>query len=220
MKTDSQLYTEIMEKLEFEPAIHPTHITLAVREGIVTLTGTVGHYPEKRKVERAVRGIEGVRGIVNDLAVNLIASLQRNDTDIAKTIIYALEWAINVPADKIKVTVENGHVKLTGEVEWAYQRHNAENAVRYLAGIKSIDNQIKIKPSMAIISPTEVKEKISKEFERNALIDAARIQVESRGGEIILKGHVRSWPEYREAERAAWSIPGVIQVNNHLSITN
>lgn len=218
MKTESQLYTEIMEKLEFEPTISPSHITLAVHEGIVTLKGAVSHYAEKRKAERAVRGIEGVKGIVNDLEVNLIASLQRNDTDIAKAVINALEWDINVPADKLKITVEKGHIKLIGEVEWAYQRDYAEKAIRYLAGVKGIDNQIKIRPSIAVIAPTEVKERISKEFERNALIDADRIQVETRGSEIILKGHVRSWPEYKEAERAAWSIQGVAQVDNQLRI--
>lgn len=219
MKSDEQLYTDIMEKLKFEPDINVSNITLAIHEGIVTLTGNVGHYAQKRRIERAVRYVQGVKGIANELKVDLMASLQRSDTDIAKAASDALAWDVNVPMDKVKVTVADGNLKLTGEVNWHYQRKSAEKAVRNLIGVKSIDNQIKVKPQQAIITSTEVKDKILKEFERNAILDAQGIQVETSGSKITLKGTIHSWAEQKEATRAAWSIPGVTQVENQLMLS-
>lgn len=220
MKTDSQLYSEIMEKLEFDPVIDPAHITLSVHEGIVTLRGFVKHFVEKRAAEQAVRNVEGVQGIADELEINLHESLKRSDTDIAQAAIHTLQWNMNIPADKIKVTVADAKIKLTGDVEWGYQRQSAEKSLRNLTGIKEIDNQIKVKPLQPIASPQEIKEKILREFERNAAIDARKVQVETSGSKIVLKGQVTSQAEYKEANWAAWSIPGVTEVENQLIIDN
>lgn len=219
MKTDSQLYMEIMDKLEFEPAINPTNITLAIHNKIVTLAGKVSDYAQKKTIERAIRGIKGVQGIVNNLEVNLEDNLKRNDNDIAQAVLHALKWDVNVPANHIKITVEKGRVKLTGQVAWWYQRKSAEKALQSLAGITGIDNQIKITPTAPLISSNKVTEKIIKEFQRNAIIDAKAISVDTIDGKIILHGQVHSWAEYNEANRAAWSIPGIVEVDNQLTVT-
>lgn len=218
MKEDTQIYTDVMEKLNFEPFVDPAKVTLSVQQGVVTLQGIVRHYAEKKAIERAVRGVQGVKGIANDLEVSLSETLKRDDTDIAKAALNALEWDVNVPDEKIKVTVEHGKIKLTGEVDWWYHRQAAEKAVRYLTGVTGIDNQLRVKPAAPFVSPSAVKEKISKEFERNALIDAQGIRVEVSDGAIALQGKVKSWAEYNEANHAAWSIPGVKQVSNQLTV--
>ncbi len=220
MKADTQLYSEIMEKLEFEPLINPINITVSIHGGIVTLAGVVGQYTEKRAVERAVRSVKGVKGIANELEVNLADCLKRSDMDITQSALNALEWNANVPFENIQVTVEDGNIKLTGEVTWWYERQNAEKAVRNLIGVKNIINQIKVKPETPMVSTTEVKEKIAKEFSHNALIDAQGIRVEVSGSKITLIGQVKSWAEYKEANRAVWSIPGVRDVDNQLQISS
>jgi osmotically-inducible protein OsmY len=218
MKTDSQLYTDIMEKLEFEPAIDSTNITISVHEGVVTIGGSVESYAEKRAVQRSIRRIEGVKGLANEIEVTLNLERKPSDSEIASTAVHALEWDSTLPRDKIKVTVEHGNVILTGEVNWWYQKQNAEKDVRNLAGVVDIDNQIEVKPALPIISPAEVNDKIIKEFERSALIDALGVIAEVQGTKIILKGKVRSWAEFKEAAEVAWSIPGVTHVDNQLTI--
>ena len=68
-------------------------------------------------------------------------------------------------------------------------------------------------------APAEIKRKIQEAFKRNAEVDANRILVETNGGEVILKGTVRSWIEREEAERVAWSAPGVTKVEDHIIVS-
>jgi osmotically-inducible protein OsmY len=213
MKTDSDLRRDVERELEWEPSIDERRIGVSVVEGIVTLTGEVGSYSEKWKAERAVERVAGVRGIVNDLVVK--SAVERSDTDIAKAAIDALKWNVMVPDDKIKVKVENGWIRLTGEVNWDYQRRAAERALRDLPGVKGITNLITVVPKVA---PEDVKQKIEETFKREAILDAQRIEVEVSGSTVTLRGTVRSWAERHEAEKAAWSAPGVTQVNNYLVV--
>jgi osmotically-inducible protein OsmY len=53
---------------------------------------------------------------------------------------------------------------------------------------------------------------------RSAEVDANRIQIEANGSEVILKGTVRSWVEREEAERVAWSAPGVTKVEDRIVV--
>lgn len=216
MKTNNQLYTDIMEKLEFEPTIDASKITVAVHDGVVTLGGTVGNYVEKRAVERAINSLHHVKGIANELEVNLLESFRRSDVDIAKAVIDSLAWHIMVPHERIKVKVEKGRVTLSGEVDWKFQAKNAEKAARNIIGVTDINNHIKIKPK---IVEHDVEEKIVREFKRNAEIDARNIRIKALRDKVILKGSVHSWMEAQEAARAAWAVPGVTDIENHLIIT-
>ena len=215
MAANGKLYTNIMEKLRFEPGIDESNITVSIKDdGIVVLGGKVKSYTEKYLAEEAVEKLEEVRGIANEIVVDLALSYKRSDVHIIESALDGLKWS--VPNEKIKVAVDNGRLTLSGEVEYNYQKERAGKAVVDLYGTTSIVNNIKVKFS---INPFEVKEKIIKEFEHNARIDASNIKVEVDGSKVILKGRVKNLAEDREARIAAWSVPGVSNVVDELIIT-
>jgi osmotically-inducible protein OsmY len=213
IKSDSELRRDIERELEWEPSIDARKIGVAVVDGIVTLTGEVTTYAEKWKAERVAERVAGVKGVVNEIEVKTPS--ERSDTDLAKAVVDALWWDVMVPDDRIKVRVEKGWVTLKGEVNWDYQRRAAGRAIRNLPGIKGISNLITVKPQ---VEPLDVKQRIEETFKREAAIDANRITVEVNGGEVSLRGTVRSWAERHEAEQAAWSAPGVYAVHNHITV--
>jgi osmotically-inducible protein OsmY len=199
----------------FDPDIDATDIAVAVKNGVVTLTGFVRSYNDKWEAERAVKRVAGVLGVANDLEVRLPAIDERPDPEIARDAVTAIKNQLPFSYDRIKVIVKNGWVTLEGEAEWNYQREAAEAAVRRVRGIKGITNKIELKPR---VEPQEIKKKIEEAFRRSAEIDASRIVVETRGSEVILRGTVRSWAERQQAERAAWAAPGVTKVENLITI--
>jgi len=214
-RTDSQIQADVLAELRFEPRVQPNEIGVAVKDGVVTLTGYVDSYLKKWATEQAAHRVRGVKAVANDIEVRLPSSSERTDGDIAKAAVQALEWDAFIPTDKVKVTVSKGWVTLEGEVDWQFQRLDADRVVRRLTGVKGVSNLIVLKPSA---EPTEIKSKIMEAFKRNAELDANSIQVEANGSEVILKGTVRSWVEREEAERVAWSAPGVTRVEDRIVV--
>ncbi|MBJ7264807.1 MAG: BON domain-containing protein [Burkholderiaceae bacterium] len=215
MKTNAELYQDIIDKLEFEPSLDASEIAVRIEGDIVTLSGTVGNFWEKHAAERAVKNVSGVKGIANDLQIKLRSFWEKSDTDIAQAAVNALKWNVVVPKDCIQVSVENGAVSLTGNVSWNFQRDAAEKAVRGLLGVKSLNNLITLQTP---VEPKDVKDRIYQEFRRHAQLDADKVQVEIAGNKVKLKGNVRSWAELEEAKHAAWSVPGVTAVDSQLFI--
>jgi osmotically-inducible protein OsmY len=213
--TDLELKKKVEDELNWEPSVNAAEIGVAVKSGIVTLSGNISSYWQKFSAERAAARVSGVKAVVNELEVRLPTSSERTDEDIARAAVNHLNWAVPVPADRIKVTVSKGWITLAGTVEWNYQRVAAENAVRHLIGVKGVSNLIEVKPQ---VSKGEVKAAIEAALKRSAELDASRITVETDGDRVILRGTVRSWAERNEAERAAWKAPGVRMVDNRITV--
>jgi osmotically-inducible protein OsmY len=216
MRSDSQIRDDVIDQLRWEPTVTSADIGVTVRDGVATLTGTVPYYAEKLAAENAARRVAGVKAVAEEIQVELLGSHERDDTDIAGAAVDALAWHVWVPST-VKATVEKGIVTLTGEVRWEFERNAAFDAVRYLDGVKGVRDLITIKPK---VKPTEVKDKIEKAFERNAVLDAKKIKVQAVGGDVTLSGNVRSWAERAEAYSAAYSAPGVKSVANLITVSS
>ena len=165
--------------------------------------------------ERAARRVKGVKAIAEEIEVRLPSDTKRADDEIAARAIDILKWQVGVPADRIKVKVQKGMVTLSGEVDWQFLKTDAYHVVHKLSGVVGVLNQIEVTAPLHTI---EVKEKIEKAFQRSAELEASRIVVETEGGKVILKGKIRAWYERDIAERAAWSAPGVTEVQDRLTI--
>ena len=213
--SDIDLRRDILDELEFDPQIDATKIGVAADDGVVTLTGHAQSYTERWLAEEIAKRVQGVKAVANDIEVVLPSSDLRDDTDIAHSALNALSWNARVPADRVRVTVADGWVTLQGDVEWQFQKTAAEDAVRYLRGVRGISNQIVVEPH---VYAADVKEKIESALRRKAEIDAEQIGVETTNGTVVLSGNVRSWSEHEDAIEAAWAAPGVKKVVDHLSI--
>jgi osmotically-inducible protein OsmY len=211
--TDEEIQKDVLAELKWDAQVQPNEIGVSVKDGVVTLTGWVDSNLKKWAAEDAAHRVGGVKAVANDIEVKLFS--ERTDADIAEAAIRALQWDASVPADKIQVTVSKGWVTLKGEVNWNFEKQDAERVVRRLTGVKGVTNLITVKPST---TPSELKKRIEDALVRNAKLDANKITVEVQGSKAILKGNVRAWVEKEEAERVAWLAPGVTSVENRITV--
>jgi VCBS repeat-containing protein len=215
MKSDVQIQQDVMEELKWEPFLSASDIGVSVKNGIVTLSGQVDAYSKKIAAEKSAKNVTGVKAIAEDIQIGVSPTHDKTDTEIAEAVLNALKWHTAVQEEKIKIKVEDGNVRLDGEVEWEYQRSNAKTAIENLSGVKSVINFITVK---AKVIAADVKEKIIDAFHRSATIDAACIKPEITGNKVTLLGKVRSVSEKEDAESAAWNAPGVTTVENKLLV--
>ena len=215
MKTDADLKRDVSAELAWDPAVRSTAIGVAVKDGVVTLTGHLDTFAEKHAVSRAVQRVAGVKAVALELDVRLSPDHKRNDTDIATSAEHALQWNTSVPAQAISLTVDHGWVTLRGEVEWDYQRRSVEKAIRPLIGVVGISNEIKlrVRPQAA-----DLARNIESALLRQAIREARQIQVAVDGNTVRLTGTVHSWHERAAAQGVAWSAPGVNAVVNELRV--
>jgi osmotically-inducible protein OsmY len=215
MKTDAEIRKDVLDELEWEPRINATNVGVTIKNGIVTLNGHVNTYAEKVAAEEAAKRVSGVKAVVQEIDVNIEGTSERTDQAIALAAVDSLKWNTMVSDKDIQLKVENGWITLEGELAWNYQVKAATNAVKNLPGVRGVTNLIKVKVP---VETPDVKQKIRNAFERNAILDAAEVEVSVEGHEVILNGTVQSWAEMKQAENAAWSAPGVSNVVNHLKI--
>jgi len=215
MKSDAQLQSDVTDELAFDPAVRHTDIGVIVRDGVVTLAGSLPSLAEKHAAEDAVRRVAGVKGLAVELEVRLLPQDERPDAELALAAQRALEWSSQVPVDAVMATVERGHVTLTGDVSWSYQRVAAERAVRGLLGVRGVTNQVHVRPS---VNASNIEQGIHDALVRQGEREAQRIKVQVQGSKVTLSGSVHSWSERDAACGAAWSSPGVTLLVDELTL--
>ena len=213
--SDMSLRQNVLDELEFNPAVDATKIGVAIDKGVVILSGHVGSYAEKIAAERIVQRVKGVRGVAQEIEVRYPNENRNADDEIAQRAAKILEWDSTVPPGKIKVKVEKGWITLSGEAEWQFQRQAAEAAVRKLSGVSGVMNMITVRPRVDAVN---VKHRIEDALKRSAELQADAIRVAVAGGRVTLEGKVRAWRERNVAEQAAWAAPGVVAVEDRLTI--
>jgi osmotically-inducible protein OsmY len=215
MKTDRQLQHDVLAELEWDPSIEASKIGVTATNDVVTLTGAVATFREKCQAETIAKRVYGVRAVANDIEIALPGTHKRSDADIATAALTALQWDPQIDAKKLKLAVREGWVTLEGTCDWKYQSEAAESHLRTLAGVRGVSNKIAIVSSGRA---ADVKQRIEDAFRRSANIEARRLLIDSTDGRVVLRGHVRSWTERNQAQAAAWSAPGVLEVDNQLAV--
>jgi osmotically-inducible protein OsmY len=213
--SDRTLKQAVEDELKWEPSVDAEHIGVTAEDGVVTLTGHVGSYSEKFTAEKAAKRVKGVRAIAQEIEIRFPNDKKTSDDQIAKRALDIIAWDSTIPKDKVQVKVQGGFITLSGQVDWYYQRADAEYAVRKLVGIKGLSNEILIKPRA---QASDVKLLIETALKRNAELEAGAIKVPVLNGRVTLDGKVKAWYERDLAERTAWSAPGVISVEDHINI--
>ena len=213
--SDQNLRKLVEAELDWDPCLDASRIGVAVDQSVVTLSGAAASYAEKMAAERAAQSVKGVLGVAQNIEVRPFGDVGVDDDEIAKRAVRTLEWDVMVPNERIKIRVEDGHVTLTGEVDWKYQRDASERAVRNLYGVRAFNNQIKLK---ARVQPSDVHRRIEDALDRQAQIDGRNIQVKVEGGRVSLEGKVNAWADRAVIERAAWGAHGVTAVEDRVTI--
>jgi len=213
--SDTELRDRVQKALAFEPSVEDEHIGVVAESGVVTLTGHVSTFAQKLAAEDVVQRVRGVRGIAQEIEVRRAADKQLADDQIAARALNIIAWDSTIPDRKVQVTVNKGWVTLNGTVEWYFQRQAAENAVHKLSGVTGISNLIEVVP---VVHAGDIKRKIEEALLRSALVEAKRVEVSVQDHKVVLSGRVDSWVERGAAERAAWAVPGVVDVQDKLAV--
>ena len=212
--TDNDLRARdaVLRQLEWDPGVDASAIGVTAQSGTITLTGYINAYTGKLAAERAAKRVRGVRSVANDIEVRL--KLERVDADIAADVTKALELGSTIP-DVVQATVHRGYVTLTGTVDWMFQKHDAERAVRHVRGVHNVMNRIAIAPRAV---ERDVRHRIVEALHRNADLDARHVRVTVAGERATLTGTVGTWLQRDTAERAVADAPGIRVIDNRIVV--
>ncbi len=215
MINDANLKQLVLDELKWDPKVDHSHIGVTAQEGAVTLTGHVSSYASKFAATDAVKHVRGVKAIADEIEVNLPTELRHDDSDIATRIAHVLEWNVSIPGNTVKASVRNGFVTLSGRVDHQYQREHIEKQVQHVGSVTGIANRIALKN---VATPGNVRKKIGDALQRSADLEAKNVSVDVAGDTVTLNGKVKAYYERELVERAAWTVPGVKHVVDHITI--
>jgi osmotically-inducible protein OsmY len=215
MPNDNRLQQAVLEELNWEPSVTAAHIGVTANAGVVTLSGHVESFAQKHAAEAAVRRVKGVKAIAEEIEVRLPYDTKRSDDEIARAAIGRFEWDVSIPRDAIQVSVEQGWITLTGEVDWHYQKDAASMDVRALFGVTGVSDQITIKPT---VNASNISDDIMHALGRSWFFDPKTISVSAQGGKVRLTGTVSSWHDRQIAATTAWAAPGATAVENDIAV--
>lgn len=213
--TTSNLQLQVLDELRWEPSVDSSRIGVSVENDVVVLAGHVHSLLERRTAENAVKRLRGVHAVANELEVDLLASHPRDDVQIAKAVEHALRWHVDVPADRLVITVSKGWVTVEGRVPFAYQREAACRTIEHIPGVRGLTANVTVQPE---VSPTDLRRRLHTALHRYATVEAGNIETEVDGSRVVLRGKVRSWAERDQVQDAAWSAPGVTEVDNRIAV--
>jgi osmotically-inducible protein OsmY len=216
-RNDKDLQTTVTDELSYNPSVDPAHLVVFANDGVVTLSGDVDSLPQRHAAKRAALRVWGVKAVADDMVVRDLGASGPKDAELAEAANQMLNWAVDVPADTVKADVRDHAITLSGTVAWQYQREAAARAVMYMRGVTAVTNTIALTSTEPA---SEVKAAIDAAILRNAQLDSREFTVDVHGGEVTLRGTVRSWAERRQAEYVAWSAAGVTSVTNDLAVTS
>ena len=215
MSHDAKLQQAVLAEFKWEPSVTAAHIGVTADHGVVTLSGHVDSYAEKLAAETAARRVKGVRAVAEEIEVRLPFDAKRTDAEIAAAAVDRLLWNTSVPRHSVKVTVENGWVTLSGQLDWFYQREAVEQDVRPLLGVTGVSNQTTIRPH---VDTSSLSDDITHALHRSWFFDPDTINVRAEGGKVILSGTVHSPHDRQVAAATAWSAPGATAVENEITV--
>lgn len=215
MKTDLQIQKDVMDEIKWQPNLELAQIGVAVKDGVVTLSGQVDSYMKKAAAVKAAKKVAGVKVVAEDIQVGASPSFKKSDSEIGTAVLNALKWNSAIQHERIKIEVEDGVVRLDGDADWQFQRSETKKTIEKLQGVRMVLNFITIRPQ---IMPEDIEQKIMSAFQRSASIDSKSVKAVVVGSKVMLTGTVRSFAEKQDAEDAVWAAPGVLSVENKLEI--
>ena len=215
MSNDQHLQQAVLAELNWEPGVTAAHIGVTANDGIVTLTGHVENFAEKHAAEAAALRVKGVKAVADEIEVRLRPETRRSDDDVAAAAVERLAWNVSVPPDAVMLTVEDGWVTLTGEVDWHFQKAAAEQDLHRLLGVVGVTNKITIRSK---VLASDISDEIMHALNRSWFFDPRTITVETDDGKVRLRGTVHSAHERQVAAATAWSAPGVTDVENNITV--
>ncbi|MFP4679239.1 MAG: BON domain-containing protein [Chitinispirillaceae bacterium] len=142
--SDSQLKKRVGDALKWSPAVDASDLLVDVKEGVVTVGGSVPSYSQKLKVDDIVSEIHGVARLIN--VVSVVPSKAILDRTLAMRIVDALGTDSQLPFESVDVKVDRGKVILGGSVAAPGQRSIIQQKVEHILGVREIENRIVVQP--------------------------------------------------------------------------
>jgi osmotically-inducible protein OsmY len=187
------------------------------RSGASTaLIAALCHLPScgAREPTRPARGAEDARPSV--VAERAAPRQTFSDTDIRLAVARKLEHAISLPAPLVDISVADGIVTLTGRVNRGDERLRVAALAEQTRGVRAVVNRVVVEPGWA--PSADLAAKVRARLLHESEDEFANVIVSAEESRVRLEGSVARLRGKEMAERAAWYVAGVTDVDNHVRV--